>query len=196
MTEARAAAYPADREAEIVLRDGSTVHVRPVRAEDKAAIRTFLEGVSADSIAFRFFGTINLNWVTKWAVDVDYADRFALVVETGSPRRIIAHAAYIRLGRPSGAQAAGRRAAPPPRSRFWSPMRGRDRASRRSCSAHLAAVAERHGIGDVLRRGAAGEPPDDRRVPHERVSDRDALHTGCDRDRAANVPVRAGGRQL
>ena len=27
------ATYPADREAEVVLRDGSTVHVRPVRAK-------------------------------------------------------------------------------------------------------------------------------------------------------------------
>ncbi|MGZ4215638.1 MAG: bifunctional acetate--CoA ligase family protein/GNAT family N-acetyltransferase [Solirubrobacteraceae bacterium] len=146
MTEPRAAAYPADREAEIVLRDGSTVHVRPVRAEDKAAIRTFLEGVSADSIAFRFFGTINLNWVTKWAVDVDYADRFALVVETGSPRRIIAHAAYIRLGRPSGAQPQG--VAPATAEVAFLVA---DAWQRKGIStillAHLAAVAERHGIG-------------------------------------------------
>ncbi len=91
-----AAPYPSDREAEIVLRDGSTVHVRPVRESDRTAIRSFLESLSPDSIAFRFFGHPDLDWATGWAVDVDYAGRFALVAETGSPRQIIAHAAYMR----------------------------------------------------------------------------------------------------
>jgi GNAT superfamily N-acetyltransferase len=145
MTEYSAAAYPADREAEIALRDGSTVHVRPVRAEDKAAIRTFLEGVSADSIAFRFFGTIDLNWVTDWAVDVDYADRFALVVETGSPRRIIAHAAYIRLGRASGFRPQGidsRKA----EVAFLVADVWQGKGISTILLAHLAGVAEQHGI--------------------------------------------------
>ena len=30
-------------------------------------------------------------------MNVDYHDRYALVAETGSPRQIIAHAAYIRI---------------------------------------------------------------------------------------------------
>jgi acetate---CoA ligase (ADP-forming) len=143
MTESGASAYPADREAEIVLRDGSTVHVRPVRAEDKAAIRTFLEGVSADSIAFRFFGTINLNWVTDWAIDVDYADRFALVVETGSPREIIAHAAYIRLRespRAPGVASATAEVA------FLVADAWQGKGISTILLAHLAAVAEQHGI--------------------------------------------------
>jgi acetyl coenzyme A synthetase (ADP forming)-like protein len=91
------APYPTEREADVVLRDGSTVHVRPVRAEDEAGIRTFLEEISPQSIGFRFFGAPDLNWVTAWSLDVDYADRFALVAETGVPRRILAHAAYIRI---------------------------------------------------------------------------------------------------
>jgi acetate---CoA ligase (ADP-forming) len=89
--------YPADREADVVLRDGTTVHVRPVRPDDGPAIRAFLEAVSPESIGFRFFGTPNINWTTAWAVDVDYADRFGLVVETGSTRAIVAHAVYIRI---------------------------------------------------------------------------------------------------
>jgi acetyl coenzyme A synthetase (ADP forming)-like protein len=92
-----APSYPHDREAEIVLRDGSTVHVRPVRSNDKRAIRAFLEGLSEDSIGFRFFGMPDLDWVVEWAVDVDYADRFALVAESGTPRRIVAHSAYMRI---------------------------------------------------------------------------------------------------
>src|SRR5579884_3853626 len=108
MTEARSALavntdsvvtsrYPTEREADIVLRDGTTVHVRPVRGGDDAAIRAFFEGVSVDSIGFRFFGMPNLGRATRWAVDVDYADRFGLVVETGTPRVIIAHAVYARI---------------------------------------------------------------------------------------------------
>jgi acetyl coenzyme A synthetase (ADP forming)-like protein len=89
-------AYPHKREADVVLRDGSTVHVRPVRAAGQAAIRTFLEGLSAESIGFRFFGIPNLDWVTNWSVDVDYADRFALVVNGGKATAILAHAAYVR----------------------------------------------------------------------------------------------------
>jgi acetate---CoA ligase (ADP-forming) len=91
-----APAYPREREADVVLRDGSTVHVRPVRADDGPAMRTFLETVSTESIAFRFFGMPSLDWATKWSVDVDYADRFGLVAETGTPAVVIAHGAYAR----------------------------------------------------------------------------------------------------
>jgi acetate---CoA ligase (ADP-forming) len=92
-----AARYPSEREADVVLRDGATVHVRPVRADDGPAMRSFFESVSLDSIWFRFFGTPNLDWATSWSVNVDYADRFGLVVESGNPRAIIAHAAYVRI---------------------------------------------------------------------------------------------------
>ncbi len=90
------AAYPRDREVEIVLRDGSTVHVRPVRRDDRPAVRAFLAGLSEESIGFRFFGMPSLEWVADWAVDVDYADRFALVAESGTPRQVIAHSGYVR----------------------------------------------------------------------------------------------------
>lgn len=89
--------YPADREADVVLRDGTTVHVRPIRPDDGPAIRTFLEAVSPESIGFRFFGTPNFNWTANWAVNVDYADRFGLAVESGTPPAIVAHAVYVRI---------------------------------------------------------------------------------------------------
>jgi acetate---CoA ligase (ADP-forming) len=91
------ARYPSERQADIVLRDGATVHVRPIRADDEPAMRSFLESVSPDSIWFRFFGTVKLDWAARWSVNVDYADRFGLVVETGDPPSIIAHAAYVRI---------------------------------------------------------------------------------------------------
>jgi acetate---CoA ligase (ADP-forming) len=91
------ARYPLEREADVVLRDGATVHVRPVQADDGPAMHAFLESVSPDSIWFRFFGTVNLDWATSWSVNVDYADRYGLVVESGNPRAIVAHAAYVRI---------------------------------------------------------------------------------------------------
>ena len=92
-----AARYPFEREADVVLRDGATVHVRPVRPDDGPAIRAFLESISPESIAFRFFGVPNLDWATSWSIDVDYSDRFGLIVESGNPRAIVANAAYVRI---------------------------------------------------------------------------------------------------
>src|SRR5450755_363083 len=128
------APYPVEREADVVLRDGSTVHVRPVRAEDEADIRTFLEEISPESIGFRFFGAPDLNWVTAWSLDVDYADRFALVAETGVPRRILAHAAYIRIDA-TRAEVA-----------FLVADEWQEHGIATILLAHLAAVAEQQGI--------------------------------------------------
>jgi acetyl coenzyme A synthetase (ADP forming)-like protein len=89
-------AFLAEHSADVALRDGSTIRVRPVVHEDRERIEAFLEDVSEESIAFRFFGRPSLSWVADWSVDVDYADRVALVAEVGSPPRIVAHAAYVR----------------------------------------------------------------------------------------------------
>jgi acetyl coenzyme A synthetase (ADP forming)-like protein len=133
-TPVKRASYPVEREADVVLRDGSTVHVRPVRAEDEADIRTFLEEISPESIGFRFFGAPDLNWVTAWSLDVDYADRFALVAEGGVPRRVLAHAAYIRIDA-TRAEVA-----------FLVADEWQGRGIATILLAHLASVAEQHGI--------------------------------------------------
>jgi acetyl coenzyme A synthetase (ADP forming)-like protein len=130
-----AIAYPQDREAEVVLRDGSTVHVRPVRDADRRAIRGFLEELSVESIGFRFFGAANLDWAADWSVDVDYADRFALIAESGVPRRIVAHAAYIRIDADHAEVA------------FLVADAWQGRGISTVLLAHLAEVAEAHGIG-------------------------------------------------
>jgi len=96
-TSASAPRYPGDRATDVVLRDGSTVHVRPIRPADHDAIRAFLDGISRESIWFRFFGAANLNWAADWSVDVDYVDRYGLIAETGTPLRVIAQASYIRI---------------------------------------------------------------------------------------------------
>ncbi len=115
-----------------MLRDGSTVHVRPIRADDKPQIQDFLEALSPESIGFRFFGAPSLTWVTKWSLDVDYADRFSLVAVSGDA--IIAHAAYIRT--------RGRRA----EVAFLVADAWQGHGIATILLAHLASIAELHDI--------------------------------------------------
>jgi len=62
--------YPAERAVDIVLRDGSTIHVRPVLPGDVEAIRAFLERLSPDSRDFRFFSLgVNLHAAAELAAD-------------------------------------------------------------------------------------------------------------------------------
>jgi acetate---CoA ligase (ADP-forming) len=90
-------AYPRHREADVVLRDGSTVHVRPVRAEDAAAVHAFYEALSSESIALRFFsGFPNLDMAVRWATEVDYDRRYGLVATSGDDGRVVAHAGWER----------------------------------------------------------------------------------------------------
>lgn len=89
--------YPRHREADVVLRDGRTVHVRPVRRDDEQGILELLRGLSARSLQFRFFSSsVNLERVARWAADVDYERSYGLVVTAGRQQRVIAHAAYYR----------------------------------------------------------------------------------------------------
>jgi acetyl coenzyme A synthetase (ADP forming)-like protein len=91
--------YPSGREADVVLRDGSTVHVRPVLAGDEAELREFLESLSPDSRVLRFFsGGTNLRQAAQAAADVDYRRRYGLVATAGADAAIVAHAEYIATG--------------------------------------------------------------------------------------------------
>src|SRR6266542_3894209 len=47
--------YPAHRAADVVLSDGATVHVRPIRAADCPKLTDFYRRWSADSLVLRFF---------------------------------------------------------------------------------------------------------------------------------------------
>ena len=62
-----ASVYPVEREADVVLRDGATAHVRPVRADDAAGVHRFLETLAPEAIGYRFFGTTGLDWATSWS---------------------------------------------------------------------------------------------------------------------------------
>lgn len=81
--------------ATVVLRDGSRVIVRPVARADAPLVHDFLERLSVDSLRLRFFGIPSIDWATWWAVDVDYADRYALVAIAGPD--VVGHGAYVRI---------------------------------------------------------------------------------------------------
>ncbi|HXN01261.1 MAG TPA: GNAT family N-acetyltransferase [Candidatus Dormibacteraeota bacterium] len=84
-------------EADIALRDGSTVHVRPTRAGDEAAILAFLRGLSEESRYFRFFsGAPNLNDAAHRAAISNLHERCNLVALVGEEPTIVAQAGYVR----------------------------------------------------------------------------------------------------
>jgi acetyl coenzyme A synthetase (ADP forming)-like protein len=90
-------AYPAHREADVALRDGSTVHVRPARPDDREALLAFLRELSAESRRLRFFSPgVNLSSAADWASAVDYEQRYGLIATSGKHHRIVGHAAYER----------------------------------------------------------------------------------------------------
>lgn len=74
--------YPTTWEADVVLRDGSVAHVRPIRPNDADALRRFHAGQSEESIYLRFFAPLRQlsDKDVHRFTHVDYHDRVALVV--------------------------------------------------------------------------------------------------------------------
>ncbi len=97
MTAIDAPAYPERWEWDVVLRDGGTVHVRPIRPTDGPAIEALHGRLSAETIYFRFFSpvtTLSPQMLERF-VNVDYVDRLALVALLGDD--IIAVGRYEHL---------------------------------------------------------------------------------------------------
>jgi len=72
--------YPAHREADVVLRDGRTCHIRPLRPEDADLLVEFHSRLSPETIYFRFFApypTLSARDVERFT-HVDHVDRVAL----------------------------------------------------------------------------------------------------------------------
>jgi acyl-CoA synthetase (NDP forming)/RimJ/RimL family protein N-acetyltransferase len=77
--------YPAHWEADVVLRDGSTAHLRPIRPDDADRLRRFHGRLSDETLYFRFFALLRElsdRDVVKYTT-VDYVDRVALVATVG-----------------------------------------------------------------------------------------------------------------
>jgi acyl-CoA synthetase (NDP forming)/RimJ/RimL family protein N-acetyltransferase len=73
--------YPVEWEADVVLRDGSVAHVRPIRPDDAEGLRRFHAGQSDESIYLRFFAPLRVlsDADVHRFTHVDYTDRVALV---------------------------------------------------------------------------------------------------------------------
>jgi acyl-CoA synthetase (NDP forming)/RimJ/RimL family protein N-acetyltransferase len=98
--------YPAERVVDVVLRDGGTLRIRPVRPGDAAELGAFLDGLSQEARVFRFFSAgTDLHAAARVAADVDYRDRYGIVAISGSDGSIVAHGMYVRT-RPGPAEVA------------------------------------------------------------------------------------------
>ena len=77
--------YPAHWEADVVLRDGGTAHLRPILPSDADRLRRFYSRLSDETIYYRFFSLyreLSDRDVVKFTV-VDHHDRAALIATIG-----------------------------------------------------------------------------------------------------------------
>jgi acyl-CoA synthetase (NDP forming)/GNAT superfamily N-acetyltransferase len=95
--DVRPGAYPGRWEADVVVADGGTVHVRPIRPDDGDRLRELHGRLSPETIYLRFFSPIPTlsDAMVERFVNVDYVDRLALVAQLGND--IISVARYDRL---------------------------------------------------------------------------------------------------
>src|SRR3712207_1095552 len=83
-----AAPYPEGWEADVVLRDGGTAHIRPITPDDAPALQAFHVAQSERSIYLRFFAALERLPERDLArfTQVDHVDRVALIaVQTVHP---------------------------------------------------------------------------------------------------------------
>jgi hypothetical protein len=75
--------YPAELEHDVVLKDGTVVHIRPIRPDDASRLQDLHSRLSLNTAYQRFFSVVK-RLPPGWArilVTVDYQRRLALVAE-------------------------------------------------------------------------------------------------------------------
>lgn len=98
--------YPAHWEGDVVLADGGTMHVRPIRPDDGERLIRFHERQSPESIYFRYFSArprLSSGDVERFTT-VDYVDRMAFVGLLGD--ELVGIARYDRRAALSEAEVA------------------------------------------------------------------------------------------
>ena len=98
--------YPEHWEADVVLRDGGTAHLRPISPEDSDAVQAFHVRQSQASVYLRFFtykATLSTKELHRFT-EVDHRDRVAFVITRGV--EIIGIGRYDRLDDPLEAEVA------------------------------------------------------------------------------------------
>jgi acetyl coenzyme A synthetase (ADP forming)-like protein len=90
--------YPARYESDILLRDGSTLHLRPIKPDDAHALIDFHKRLSPRSVYFRYFSPLpELGEDRAVTIStVDYHNNFGLIGELAG--RLVAFACYYRDG--------------------------------------------------------------------------------------------------
>ncbi|HVN50627.1 MAG TPA: GNAT family N-acetyltransferase, partial [Acidimicrobiales bacterium] len=93
-------------EADVVLSDGGTVHIRPVRPDDTELLESFHARQSRESIYFRYFSPMPRLSSRELArlTQVDYLDHLTLLALLGG--EAIGLASYDRIGRSDEAEVA------------------------------------------------------------------------------------------
>ncbi|HEY7480515.1 MAG TPA: GNAT family N-acetyltransferase [Gemmatimonadales bacterium] len=95
------AGSPQDFEADVVLRDGSTVRVRAVRPGDELPLFAFLRDLSPPSRSLRFGGAVSDDFLRQAAERLarDHQEHaLGLIAISGPDRRIVGHAMYAVTG--------------------------------------------------------------------------------------------------
>ncbi|HKU30447.1 MAG TPA: GNAT family N-acetyltransferase [Arthrobacter sp.] len=144
-----ASVYPEYWEADVVLRDGGTAHLRPISPDDADALQAFHTAQSETSIYMRFF-TFKSRLTSKELrrfTEVDHKDRVAFVITVGG--EIIGVGRYDRLDNPTEAEVA---------FNISDNQQGRGIGS--ILLEHLAAAARENGI----RRFTAEVLPENRKM--------------------------------
>ena len=141
--------YPEYWEADVVLRDGGTAHLRPIHPDDADAVQAFHMRQSQDSIYMRFFAfkaRLSSKELKRFT-EVDFKDRVAFVITIGG--EIIGIGRYDRLDDPAEAEVA---------FNIADAHQGRGIGS--ILLEHLAAAAQENGI----RRFSAEVLPENRKM--------------------------------
>lgn len=94
--ELREIAFEPHRDGDVVLRDGSTVHIRVMRPSDEAGLCALLTSLSQESRWLRFYCQQNSTALAAEAhreANLDHA--FGLVACSGDDERVVGHAFYV-----------------------------------------------------------------------------------------------------
>jgi acetate---CoA ligase (ADP-forming) len=94
---------------DVILRDGTTLRLRPPRRADAKAVATFFAGLSDESLYLRFHGGFRPDeaWIGA-LLEPDWAERGVLVAtrDADGDERVVAVASYTRLRDPEVAEVA------------------------------------------------------------------------------------------
>ncbi len=102
--------YPKELEREVLLKDGTRVHVRPIQPDDAGRLQELYDRLSLDTAYHRFF-TVMKRLPPDWArilATVDYRTRLAVVAEQPGEHgpELVGVGRYEPTDEPGGAEVA------------------------------------------------------------------------------------------